>query len=123
MVPAPPWCTTARQRGYSQECGTPPSAITSRESRPGESPAQPERSTRRTPAAFAASSTSGLTSSGFSVLMLPKPTQTGGGPSPRNAASSAGGWKLFASSTNQKPVTCTSSGQSAGRGKNASLKP
>ncbi len=81
---------------------------------PGLRPAQPESNTRRTRTSLAASSTKALTSSGSSVLMLPKPTATGGGPSSRNRARPAGGTKLLGSSTNQKPVIWASSGGALG---------
>ena len=77
VVPAPAWWTTAAVRGNNQSCGRSP---TSRMSSPaGPSSAQPDWTTARTPARLTAAATTSWSRSWVGV-MLPNPTNTGGGP-------------------------------------------
>ncbi len=121
VVPAPPWWTTAAQRGNSQSWGTSPT--TWRSSPSASSPAQPAATMPRRPALRRASTTIALVRRGSRGRMLPKPTNTGGGPSSRNAASLGSGSQSRRTRRVQYPHSRASGGQSAGRGTRLGLKP
>jgi hypothetical protein len=79
VVPVPPWWTTAAIRGKSQSKGADSMATTSSGKSPGFSPPQPASSKPRWRERISAAITNLATCSGFRPVMLPKPTNTGGG--------------------------------------------
>ena len=64
-----------------------------------------------------------LNDSASDAAMLPKPKKTGGSPARRKSSRRSGGFQPAGPAGHQYPVTCTSGGQSSGRGTTAGLNP
>ena len=88
-VPAPPWWTAAVTPGSARACEKPSAiSMSGASGRGGRAPAAPASSPRQ-PTTRSASTTRASTRCGLREVMLPNPTNTGGGPSRRNAATRA----------------------------------
>lgn len=120
-VPAPAWWTTAAVRGNSSAWGTSPTVRTSSPS--AASPALPVCRMPRRPAARRARTAISLNRSPCPRAMLPKPTNTGGGPAARKSSTSGGSRSAGSTYGHQVPATSRPGRQSEGRGTSAVLKP
>ena len=87
-VPAPPWWTAAATPGSARACEKPSAtSMSGAFSRAGS--ARAPVSSPRQPTTRSASTTRASTRCGLREVMLPNPTNTGGGPSRRKAATRA----------------------------------
>ena len=92
VVPAPPWCMMALQRGNSHPCGA-----NSRNNVPasgfsGCQPPHPVRKIARWPVLSKVARTAFNTCSVCWLMLLPKVMQSGGSPSARNDGNPSAGW-------------------------------